>query len=85
MIRELDGSISGSVNALDISRDGQFFVSGGDDKLIKVWLYDQGEMTHIGLGHSAPITRVKISPDQRHIVSVSADGAVLRWTFPHRQ
>jgi cilia- and flagella-associated protein 52 len=36
MIRELDGSLSGSVNALDISTDGTYFVSGGDDKLIKV-------------------------------------------------
>jgi len=36
MIRELDGSMSGSVNALDISTDGLYFVSGGDDKLIKV-------------------------------------------------
>jgi len=40
-------------------------------------------MTHIGLGHSAPITRVKISPDERHIISVSEDGAILRWEFPH--
>ena len=37
MIRELDGSLSGSVNSLDISTDGVYFVSGGDDKLIKVW------------------------------------------------
>lgn len=36
MIRELDGSLSGSVNAIDISTDGTYFVSGGDDKLIKV-------------------------------------------------
>ena len=36
MIRELDGSMSGSVNALDISSGGTYFVSGGDDKLIKV-------------------------------------------------
>jgi WD40 repeat protein len=84
MIRELEGSLSGSVNALDISSDGTYFVSGGDDKLIKVWMYDEGNMTHIGVGHSAPITGVKISPDERHIISVSSDGAILRWTFPHR-
>lgn len=84
MIRELEGSLSGSVNALDISADGTYFVSGGDDKMVKVWTYDQGEMTHIGLGHSAPVTRVKISPDEQHIISVSTDGAILRWTFPHK-
>lgn len=52
--------------------------------LLQVWTYDQGEMTHIGLGHSAPVTRVKISPDEQHIISVSTDGAILRWTFPHK-
>lgn len=36
MIRELEGSKSGSVNAMDISREGSQFVTGGDDKLIKV-------------------------------------------------
>ncbi|XP_014677656.1 PREDICTED: cilia- and flagella-associated protein 52-like [Priapulus caudatus] len=40
-IRELDGSISGSINALDISADGEHFVTGGDDKLIKVWTYNE--------------------------------------------
>lgn len=50
---------------------------------LQVWLYDEGVMTHIGVGHSAPITRVKISPDEKNIISVSSDGAILRWTFPH--
>ena len=36
MIRELEGSASGSVNSLDISGDGTYFVSAGDDKLVKV-------------------------------------------------
>ena len=36
----------------------------------------------MGVGHSGEITAVKISPDGRTIVSVSADGAILRWRFP---
>ena len=36
MIRELDGSSGGSINTMDISADGKYFVSGGDDRLIKV-------------------------------------------------
>ena len=36
MIRELEGSKSGSINGMDISSDGKFFVSGGDDRLVKV-------------------------------------------------
>ena len=47
-----------------------------------MWRYDEGDVTHIGVGHSAEITRVKIDPDGGHIVSVSTDGAVLRWRYP---
>jgi len=36
MVRELDGSMTGSVNALDVSPDGMYFVIGGDDKMVKV-------------------------------------------------
>jgi len=38
MARELDGALTGSVNALDVSPDGMYFVSGGDDKMVKVML-----------------------------------------------
>lgn len=36
MVRDLDGSNTGSINALDISSQGSYFVSAGDDKLVKV-------------------------------------------------
>lgn len=36
MIRELDGSQGGSINTMDISSDGRFFVSAGDDRIVKV-------------------------------------------------
>lgn len=35
-IRELEASRSGSVNGLDLSADGTTFVTGGDDKIVKV-------------------------------------------------
>lgn len=82
LIRDLEGSLSGSINSMDISDDGVYFVSGGDDKLVKVWKYDEGEVTHMGIGHSAAITQVKISCDKKYILSVSKDGAILRWKFP---
>ena len=36
LIRELEGTKTEAVNAMDISTDGKFFVSGGDDRLLKV-------------------------------------------------
>ncbi|XP_013789234.2 cilia- and flagella-associated protein 52-like [Limulus polyphemus] len=82
LIRELEGSRSGSVNAMDISHDGQVFVTGGNDKLVKVWKYQEGEVTHVGIGHSGDITKLKISPTDQYIVTVSNDGAILIWSFP---
>lgn len=35
-VRSLEASLSGSINAMDITEDGKIFVTGGADKLIKV-------------------------------------------------
>ncbi|XP_074647613.1 cilia- and flagella-associated protein 52-like [Tubulanus polymorphus] len=81
-IRELDGSKSGAINGMDLSADGTRFVTGGDDNLLKVWKYNEGTVTHCGVGHSGNINRVKISPNDEYIISVSQDGAILVWKFP---
>ncbi|KAL6110203.1 cfap52 [Pungitius sinensis] len=82
-IRELEGSQSGSINGMHISQDGRHFVTGGDDKLVKVWDYMNGTVTHVGIAHSASITSIKICSNNRTLISTSADGAILRWRFPH--
>ncbi|XP_010017376.1 PREDICTED: WD repeat-containing protein 16, partial [Nestor notabilis] len=82
IIREVEGSVSGSINGMDITSDGAFFVTGGDDHLVKVWDYKGGAVTHVGVGHSGNITRLKICPGKKNIVSVSADGAILLWKYP---
>jgi len=32
-IRELEGSMSGAINGMDITQDGHKFITGGDDKV----------------------------------------------------
>ncbi|XP_041363159.1 cilia- and flagella-associated protein 52-like [Gigantopelta aegis] len=82
LIRELDGAVTGAVLAMDMSPDGQFFVTGGEEKLVKVWKYNEGEVTHVGGGHSSSIVKICICPCQRQIVSAGSDGAILIWRFP---
>jgi len=82
MIRQIEGSMSGSVNGMDIFSDGTKFVTGGDDKLVKVWDYDGGVVTHVGCGHSDQILKLRLSPNNRHLVSVSKDGAIAIWNMP---
>lgn len=81
-IREMEASKTGEINGLDISADGTFFVTGGNDRIVKIWGYDEGTCAAIGLGHSTNITKVKISPDGKRIVSVSDEGAVMIWKVP---
>ena len=59
-IRMLDGSTSGEINALAITKEGEHFVSGGEDKMIKMWSYDEGLPHFVGHGHSGSITKVPI-------------------------
>ncbi|XP_053392776.1 cilia- and flagella-associated protein 52-like [Mercenaria mercenaria] len=82
IIRSIEGSMTGSINAMDISPDGQYIVTGGDDKLLKVWSYKEGEVIAVGTGHSGKILRIRICPQQRYICSVGEDGGILLWKFP---
>jgi len=79
LIRQMDGSMSGSVNGMVRSEDGQKFFTGGDDKLVKVWDYDGGVVTSVGSGHSDQILKLALSPDNQSLVSVSRDGAIAIW------
>jgi len=39
-------------------REGEHFISGGEDKLVKLWGYDEGMQYFTGTGHSGTITKV---------------------------
>lgn len=78
----LDGSDSGEINSLAITEQGEHFVSGGQDKRVKVWDYDEGICYFQGIGHSGDITKICISPDQKTIISVANEGAIFMWHMP---
>ncbi|XP_039271314.2 cilia- and flagella-associated protein 52-like [Styela clava] len=80
-IREVDGSLSGDINGMDVSPDGKTVVTGGNDKLVKVWGYDDAEVRFVGVGHSE-ITKLKICPNERYIVTANYDGSILVWRYP---
>lgn len=81
-IRMIDGSEDGEINTMDITAEGQHFVSGGEDKLIRIWGYDEGLCNFVGVGHSGGISKIVFSPDQKTIVSVGAEGAIFMWENP---
>lgn len=77
-IRVIEGG-DDMMTTLDVMQSGEFFVSGSQDSLIKVWHYDDGLTVATGRGHSGAINAVKISPDQKTIVSVGASGEIIFW------
>lgn len=83
LVRELEGSPTGALNALDMSYEGSLFVTGGNDQVVKLWKYQEGITTHIGLGHSAVITAICFSPCGQYIVSTSASGSIFIWKNPY--
>lgn len=80
-IRVLEGGDDG-MTSLDILPSGEFFLTGSKDKLLKVWHYDDGLPVAIGRGHSGTIKAVKVSPDQRSVVSVGSTGEIIFWEIP---
>jgi WD40 repeat protein len=81
-IRMLDGSSTGEINSLAITAEGEHFVSGGEDKVVKLWSYDEGMIAYKGIGHSGHISKVCIAPNQQFIVTVGAEGAIFIWHMP---
>lgn len=77
-IRSIKGGDAELV-CLGIQPQGNFFVSGGADKAIRLWHYDDGICIAVGKGHSGQVNSVAISPDQSRLVSVGSEGGIFVW------
>ncbi|KAM9819627.1 cilia- and flagella-associated protein 52 [Syngnathus typhle] len=82
-IRELLDRETSAIDCMHVSHDGRYFVTGGVDKLVRVWDYMDGTVTHVGKAHGGTITSVEVCCNNSTLISTSADGAVMRWKFPH--
>ncbi|KAJ0177488.1 hypothetical protein K1T71_007497 [Dendrolimus kikuchii] len=84
LARELEASKVGAINGLHITQNGDLFVTGGNDQMVKLWKYQEGIYTHMGLGHAGAVTCCRFSPDARYIVSCCAAGSVIVWRVPEQ-
>jgi WD40 repeat protein len=73
--RRLSGH-RGQVRSVAVSADGRQWVSGGDDKTVKLW---SGESSRSLEGHDEPVTSVALSPDGRWVASGSEDKTARLW------
>ncbi len=78
----LIGTLTGhtdSVNAIAISHDDQYVVSGSNDKTIKVWDIATGQEIRTLSGHTDSVNAIAISHDDQYVVSVSSDKTIKVW------
>ncbi len=80
-IRTLTGNSGSSacVNAVAISPDGEIIASGGDDKTVKLWKLETGELIYTLSGHSHFIKSVAFSPDGEILATGSDDRTIKLW------
>jgi len=75
----------GTVNGVQVSPNGDYIATCGDDCSVKVWeMTDVGlpnQLVAIGVGHSHPVARLHWSPDQKQLVSVDKGCSICVWNF----
>ena len=66
---------TGTVWAVAAMPDGKRFLSGGEDRTVRVWLLD-GTLKNTFMLHVAEVRALVALPDNQHALSASADGTV---------
>lgn len=72
------------VTSIKTSPSGKFLAYGTETNEVFVYSIegaDNFKFLGKGLGHSAPVQRIAWSPDERQLVSVSADCSISVWNF----
>ncbi len=67
------------ISSVAISSNDKYIVSGSDDKSVRVWELENGQVFKELFGHSDCVSSVAISTDNNYIVSGSYDCSVLVW------
>ena len=57
-------------------------MTGGDEKIVKVWSCEGAELVAEGVAHFGRISDVQISPNNAFIVSAGTEGAIMVWRVP---
>jgi len=75
----------GPVNSATFAPDGNRFVSGGADGMVRIWNTAKGVESFALSGHSGPIMGIAVSPDGRFAASSSGDRSVRIWDMVSRR
>ncbi|MBI4871521.1 MAG: WD40 repeat domain-containing protein, partial [Candidatus Riflebacteria bacterium] len=77
-LRTLEGHL-GPVNAVAMTVDGRFGISGSSDGTVRLWELDSGQCLRILEGHVGSVAAVAVTPDRRLALSGGEDRIVRVW------
>lgn len=80
-IQVIDPAHDGEATCICLTNGGTYFTTGGTDQQVKLWTTDGGRLLADGIGHSAVVKCIKVSPDDRQIISVGDDGNIFVWNL----
>ena len=68
-----------TVWSVALSADGQTLASGSEDRTIKLWNSETGQVNRTLTGHTASVRSVSLSPDGQTLASGSSDNTIKLW------
>jgi WD40 repeat protein len=79
-VLEIDGHVGG-VNCLCLLNDGMTIVSGGGDRLLKIWDSATGNCLRSLSGHTRYVMCISLLADGVTLVSGSGDNTIRLWSY----
>ena len=85
-IRELHTVHKGAVTCTDLSQNGGYMLSGGQDNLLKIWDYDAQKTVpyyfQAFIGHTYPLVNAMFNPlDNGMVISAAENDGIYIWQF----
>ena len=74
-----DAAHEGWIRAVAISPDGQLVASTGNDRVVRLWSVETGELRHAWEGHAMAVFSLAFHPQGGSLVSGDWQGVVREW------
>uniref|UniRef100_UPI000969249A WD40 repeat domain-containing protein n=1 Tax=Scytonema sp. HK-05 TaxID=1137095 RepID=UPI000969249A len=79
------GGHGDSVNAVAVTPDSKYVISGSRDSTLKVWDLHSGEVKFTLGGHGDSVNAVAVTPDGKYVISGSRDSTLKAWDLHSRK
>ena len=74
-VKRLRGHV-GEINACPFSKDNKYVISGGEDRIVRIWNLETGECIDVWRVHKSSVIGCEFSHDRTHFLSVDNNGTV---------